>query len=115
MLLSWPAKMRDVQVQFAMTRCVQDTIALIVQRSAREYITVTYLGVRHIKDKLLEVIMKKFEKPQMAIREFGTDEIIRTSGCQVEVLACLDCYCTSVDCDSKYSCTSERCPILHSL
>ena len=56
--------------------------------------------------------MKKFEVPMMSIQRLGTEEIIRTSGCQVEVQACVSCYCTEVTCDSGYVCTSEVCPTL---
>ncbi len=59
--------------------------------------------------------MKRFETPVMSILKLGTEEIIRASGCMVEVLACIDCYCTSVTCDGTYTCTSQVCPILDTL
>lgn len=56
--------------------------------------------------------MKKFEKPVISIQEFGTEDIIRSSGPCFEIFACLDCYCTSVTCDHGYSCDAQKCPTL---
>ena len=59
--------------------------------------------------------MKRFEAPIMNIQKLANEEIIRTSvGCMVESLACLDCYCTSVQCSGTYVCEGLRCPILSS-
>ena len=60
--------------------------------------------------------MKDFTAPMMSVQRLEQEGIIATSnGCQVEVLACEDCYCTSVTCDGTYVCDAQRCPTLDSL
>ena len=59
--------------------------------------------------------MKSFKAPIMNIQKLGAEEIIRTSGCAVEILACLDCYCTSVQCEGTYVCEGLNCPTLSSI
>jgi len=53
--------------------------------------------------------MKKFETPMMDIQRFNTEDTISTSGCTVEALGCVGCYCIGVDCDNTYSADCSGC------
>lgn len=55
--------------------------------------------------------MKKFGAPKLSVQRLDVEEIISTSVC-FEINACVDCYCTSVDCDGIFECSSLVCPTL---
>ena len=59
-----------------------------------------------------ETKMKKFGAPELNVQKLDAEEIISTSPVCFEINACVDCYCTSVDCDDVFECGSLVCPTL---
>ena len=55
--------------------------------------------------------MKKFEIPRMKIQFLASEEIMGASDC-FEVHACIECYCTLVQCPVAYECSGLVCPTL---
>lgn len=57
--------------------------------------------------------MKKFDKPFMRIHRLEiSEEIVTISDCNVEAVACFECYATAVVCPHGYQCTALVCPRL---
>lgn len=52
--------------------------------------------------------MKRFGIPMMDVQRLEAENVITTSGCNVEALNCADdCYCVSVTCNPY--CSSQTC------
>ena len=62
--------------------------------------------------------MKRFDDPMMIIQHINPDEILRTSECWNEYLACIKCYETAAICPNGYGiehCSGLECPRLQQI
>ena len=57
--------------------------------------------------------MRKFANPIMRIHRLeSSEEIVSTSDCNVEAVACIECYATAAVCPTGFTCTELVCPRL---
>ena len=57
--------------------------------------------------------MREFNTPEMIVQRIEPENILRTSYCSTEGVACVSCYCDAVTCEGVYTCKGLRCAILH--
>lgn len=59
--------------------------------------------------------VKEFRVPEITIQKFEPEDVMRTSGCMVEALACVKCYEQVADCEPSFNCAQLVCPILNDI